>query len=58
VAATETDPRLVVVVPTRRRPHNIPPLIDAFNATTTAETWLHVAVDGDPEHHQDYRSDL
>jgi hypothetical protein len=51
---TAADPRLVVIVPTRGRPHNIPPLIEAFDATTTAETWLQVAVDGDPEHQQDY----
>ena len=54
MAATETDPRLVVIVPTRRRPRNIPPLLEAFALASHPETALFVAVDGDPEHQQDY----
>ena len=45
------DPRLVVVVPTRRRPHNIPPLIEAHMATRQGEhSLLEVVVDGDPDY--------
>jgi hypothetical protein len=50
VAATETDPRLVVVVPTRRRPHNIRSLIEAFAATTRhPDTTVEIVVDGADE---------
>lgn len=48
------DPRLVVIVPTRRRPHNIPPLIDAFAQASHPETCLVVAIDGDLDHQQEY----
>lgn len=37
---------LAVVVPTRSRPQSVAPLVEAFAATCTADTWLILAVDG------------
>lgn len=39
-----------MIVPTRRRPQNIPPLVEAFDATTTwPQTHVEVVIDGDPD---------
>lgn len=40
---------LVVLVPTRLRPHAVAPLAEAFAATCTAGTWLVWCVDGCPQ---------
>lgn len=47
---TAADARLVVIVPTRRRPQNIPPLIEAFDLTVTHPgTTVEIVVDGADE---------
>jgi hypothetical protein len=46
--------RLVVIVPTRGRPHNVRPLVEAFTQTATADTQLVMAIDGDPQNQQAY----
>ena len=39
-----------MVVPTRRRPHNIPPLIEAFERTCSdPRTVAEITIDGDPD---------
>ncbi len=40
---------LVVLVPTRQRPHTVAPLAQAFADTCTADTWLIFCIDGCPQ---------
>lgn len=47
---------MLVVVPTRGRPHNIARLWQAWQATATGVADLLVAVDGDPDNERAYRA--
>lgn len=48
---------LVVIVPSRGRPHTVAEMAEAFDATCTADTWLCFAVDQDDPTADDYRCD-
>jgi hypothetical protein len=46
----------VVIVPSRERPHAVAELVEAFDATCTADTRLHLVLDDDSPAIDEYRS--